>query len=94
MVVIMNKTDLVNALSEDTGLTKTDAKSFLDSFCSIVKGSLKKNDIVSLIGFGSFCVATRNARKGHNPRTGATIKIPAKKIVKFKAGKELKETIK
>lgn len=85
----MNKTDLIDAMAADAGISKAAAKKALDSFVNNVSGSLKKGDRVSLVGFGSFSVSKRSAREGRNPQTGATIKIKAKKVVKFKAGAEL-----
>jgi DNA-binding protein HU-beta len=85
----MNKTDLIDAMAADAGISKAAAKKALDSFVNNVSGSLKKGDRVSLVGFGSFSVSKRSAREGRNPQTGATIKIKAKQVVKFKAGAEL-----
>jgi DNA-binding protein HU-beta len=83
---IMNKAQLVDAIAEKAGLTKADAKRGLDAFTEVVVKTLKKNDKISLVGFGTFNVATRKARTGRNPRTGAEIKIKAKKVAKFKPG--------
>jgi DNA-binding protein HU-beta len=85
----MNKTDLIDAMAADAGISKAAAKKALDSFVNNVSASLKKGDRVSLVGFGSFSVSKRSAREGRNPQTGATIKIKAKQVVKFKAGAEL-----
>ena len=85
----MNKADLIGKISEDAGITKGQANSALDSFVEAVTKSLKKGDKVTLVGFGTFSVTKRAARNGRNPQTGATIKIKAKKVAKFKAGKEL-----
>ncbi|MCT4614776.1 MAG: HU family DNA-binding protein [Marinifilaceae bacterium] len=85
----MNKADLINAISEKANLTKADAKKALDAFIESTTESLKAGDRVALIGFGSFSVTERNARTGRNPQTGKEIKIPAKKVVKFKAGTDL-----
>ena len=82
----MNKSELINAMAEKAGLTKVQAKGALEAFMEATKESLKKNDKISLIGFGTFSVTDRKARVGHNPRTGKSIKIPAKKVVKFKPG--------
>jgi len=87
----MNKAQLIDAIAADAGITKAQAKKALDSFINNVEKALKKGDKVTLIGFGTFSVQTRKAREGRNPATGAKIKIPAKKIVKFKAGSELKK---
>ena len=81
----MNKTELVAKIAEGAGLSKVDAKKALDA----IKKAVKKSDKVALVGFGTFSVAKRGARKGINPATKKAITIPAKKVVKFKAGKEL-----
>jgi len=85
----MNKSDLIGKLAEDAGITKTQANAALDSFVDAVAKSLKKGDKVTLVGFGTFSVSKRAARNGRNPQTGAVIKIKAKKVAKFKAGKDL-----
>lgn len=82
----MNKSELINAMAEKAGLTKVQAKSALEAFVAATEDALKKNDKLSLIGFGTFSVAERKARVGHNPANGKKINIPAKKVVKFKAG--------
>ena len=85
----MNKTQLVDAIAEKSGLTKVDSKKALDAFVAAVGEALQKDEKVALVGFGSFSVAERGARTGRNPQTGKTIEIAAKKVVKFKAGAEL-----
>jgi DNA-binding protein HU-beta len=85
----MNKAELIEAMASGSGLTKADAKRALDAFVNATSSALKKGDRVALVGFGSFSVAKRAARKGRNPQTGKEIKIAAKKVVKFKAGTEL-----
>ena len=85
----MNKTELIDAMAADAGITKAAAKKALESFLGNVEGSLKKGDRVSLVGFGSWSVSKRAAREGRNPQTGKTIKIAAKNVVKFKAGADL-----
>lgn len=85
----MNKTDLINGMAENAGITKAAAKKALDSLLSDIEGTLKKGDRVSLVGFGSWSVTRRAARDGRNPQTGKTIKIQAKNVVKFKAGSDL-----
>jgi DNA-binding protein HU-beta len=85
----MNKADLVSKISEDAGITKSQATTAIESFTEAIAKSLKSGERVTLIGFGTFTVSRRAARKGRNPKTGETIKIKAKKIAKFKAGKEL-----
>jgi DNA-binding protein HU-beta len=89
----MNKAELIEAIAADAKLTKADAKRALDSFIGATTGALKQGDRVALVGFGSFSVAKRAARKGRNPQTGKEIKIAAKKVVKFKAGNDLAGTV-
>jgi len=89
----MNKSQLVDAMAKDAGISKAAAKKALESFLDSVEGAMKKGDKVSLIGFGTFSVQTRKARDGRNPATGKAIKIPAKKVVKFKAGSELSKAV-
>lgn len=89
----MNKAQLIEAMANKAGLTKADAKKALDAFIQSTSEALKSEDRVALIGFGSFSVSTREARTGRNPQTGKPIDIPAKKVIKFKAGSELVETI-
>jgi len=86
---IMNKGELIAKLSEDAGITKTQANDALDSFIEAVTKTLKGGGKVTLVGFGTFSVSKRSARNGRNPQTGAIIKIKARKVAKFKAGKEL-----
>lgn len=90
----MNKGELIDAMAKDAGLTKADAGNALNSFIENVSKSLKKGDSVQLIGFGTFSVSERAARTGRNPQTGKEIKIAAKKVAKFKAGKALSESVK
>lgn len=90
----MNKQELIVAIAEESGLTKADSKKALDAFISATSASLKKGDRVALVGFGSFSVSKRAARKGRNPQTGKEIKIAAKKVVKFKPGTELSKSVK
>jgi DNA-binding protein HU-beta len=85
----MNKAELIAKIADDAGITKTQANSTLDSFVEAVTKTLKGNGKVTLVGFGTFSVSKRAARNGRNPQTGAVIKIKAKKVAKFKAGKEL-----
>jgi DNA-binding protein HU-beta len=89
----MNKAQLIDAISAKAGLTKADAKKALDAYVEITTEALKKGDRVALVGFGSYSVSERNARTGRNPQTGQPITIDAKKVVKFKAGSELNESI-
>ncbi len=88
----MVKADLVAKVAE-TGLTKKQAAEVVDCVLDSIKGALAKGDKVSLIGFGTFGVKKRAAREGRNPRTGATIKIKAKNVPSFKAGKALKDAV-
>jgi len=90
----MNKAELIDAMAAGAGLSKADAKKALDAFVGATTESLKKGDRVALVGFGSFSVSTRSARKGRNPQTGKEISIPAKQVVKFKAGADLAKGIK
>ena len=89
----MNKAELIAAVAAQTGETKKSAEATINAFVDTVTKSLKKGDKVQLVGFGSFEVRKRAARKGRNPQTGAEIKIPASKAPVFKAGKALKETV-
>jgi len=89
----MNKTELVNAIAEKADLTKKASEVALNSIVDSIKGALEKGDKVQLVGFGTFEVRQRAARKGHNPQTGEEIKISASKSPAFKAGKALKEVV-
>jgi nucleoid DNA-binding protein len=89
----MTKADLVSAVAE-TGLTKKQAAEAVDTVIDAIKGALKKGGKVSLIGFGSFSVKKRKARTGRNPQTGKAIKIKAKNVPAFSAGKALKDAVK
>lgn len=89
----MNKTNLIDAMAEDAGVSKVAAKKALESFLGNVEKSLKKGDRVSLVGFGSWSVSKRAAREGRNPQTGKTIKIAAKNVVKFKSGSDLQKAV-
>lgn len=89
----MNKTELVAALAEQAGVSKKDAEKVLKAFTDVVTKELKKGEKVQLVGFGTFEVTERAAREGRNPATNKTIKIPASKAPKFKAGKALKDMI-
>lgn len=90
----MNKAELIEAMASGAGLSKADAKKALDSFIDTTSAALKKGDRVALVGFGSFSVSERAARKGRNPQTGKEITIKAKKVVKFKPGADLSGKIK
>jgi DNA-binding protein HU-beta len=89
----MNKSELIEAMIKETGLTKKDTEATLKAFTNVVAKALTKGDSVQLIGFGTFDVAKRAARKGRNPLTGEEIKIKASKSPKFKAGKALKDQV-
>ena len=89
----MNKTELIAAIAAKTGETKKDAEATLNSFVNVVSETLAKGDKVQLVGFGSFEVRKRAARKGRNPQTKEEIKIPASKAPVFKAGKALKDLV-
>jgi DNA-binding protein HU-beta len=88
----MNKADLISKVA-DTGMTKKQAAAVVDATIAAIKGALGKGEKVQLLGFGTFSVKQRKARKGHNPRTGKTLKIPAKKVPAFSPGKGLKEAV-
>ncbi|MBQ0069489.1 MAG: HU family DNA-binding protein [Bacteroidales bacterium] len=90
----MDKTELVNAIAAEAKLTKVQAKDALEATLKTVAEALAKGDKVALIGFGTFAVNEKAARVGLNPATKAKIEIPAKKVVKFKAGAELAEKVK
>ena len=89
----MNKSDLIEAMATNAGISKAAAGKALDAMMKSITGELMIGGRVSLVGFGSFSVSARAARDGRNPQTGATIKIPARKVVKFKAGSELKDSV-
>ncbi len=89
----LNKAQLIAEVAKDTGMTKVDAEKAVKSTFEAISKSLKKGTNVTLIGFGTFSVYNRKARKGKNPRTGETLKIAAKKVPKFKAGKALTDAV-
>ncbi len=89
----MNKNELIDSMAAETGMTKADTAKALDAFVSAVSEALKKGDEVRLVGFGTFAVTKRAAATARNPRTGETIKVAAKKIAKFKAGKTLQDSV-
>lgn len=89
----MNKSELIDAIADSADVSKAAAGRALEATVDAVKKALKKGDIVTLVGFGSFYVGKRAARSGRNPRTGAAIKIKAAKVPKFRAGKGLKDAI-
>lgn len=90
----MNKTDLVNNISEKSGLTKKDVEAVLNNFLGEITDALASGDKVQLIGFGTFETRKRAGRTGRNPQTGKTIEIPESNVPAFKAGNKLKEAVK
>ena len=89
----MTKADLIAKMAKDAGISKAAAGKALNSFTKAVTTALKKGDKIALIGFGTFSVTKRKARKGRNPQTGKEITIKARKVVKFKAGAALKKAV-
>jgi DNA-binding protein HU-beta len=89
----MTKQELIAQVAENAEITKKDAEKAVQSMIDIIVETLQKGDKVSLVGFGTFLVKERSARKGRNPQTGAEIDIPASKAPGFKAGKSFKELI-
>ena len=83
-ILTMNKVELINAVAEKAGMTKVDARKAIDAVMDVTKNELKKGGKIVLVGFGTMSVNDRPARQGRNPRTGKTIKIAAKKVVRFK----------
>lgn len=90
----MTKAELIDKIASSAGLSKADATRALDSTLNAIKASLKKGQKVTLVGFGTFSITKRKARKGRNPKTGEVINIPAAKTPKFTAGKALKDAVK
>ncbi|MGI6084602.1 MAG: HU family DNA-binding protein [Acetivibrionales bacterium] len=89
----MNKAELINAVAQQSGLTKKNSEAAIDAFVNVVEESLAKEEKVVLVGFGTFETKNRAARKGRNPQTKETIDIPASKAPVFKAGKSLKDKV-
>ena len=89
----MNKVELVQSVAEKTGLTKKDSEKAVIAVFDSIQAALKDGDKVQLVGFGTFETRSRGARTGRNPRSGATIEIPASKVPAFKAGKALKDAV-
>lgn len=89
----MNKGDLISRVADDAGVSKAQATAAVDSVFDAIERTLKKKEKASFVGFGTFSTTDRAARDGRNPATGATIKIPAKTVVKFKPGKALSESV-
>lgn len=90
----MNKHELVSAIALSTKLSKSDTEKVIDSFCENVKKTLKKGQDITITGFGRYYISKHKTRQGRNPQTGAPITIPARKVPSFKAGKELKTSLK
>jgi DNA-binding protein HU-beta len=89
----MNKAEIIARIAKDAGLTKSGALKALDALIDTITKALKKGEKVSLVGFGSFAVSRRKARAGRNPQTGEPLKIPARRVPRFAAGKELKDAV-
>lgn len=89
----MNKQDLIAKIAQDTGISKTNAAAAVDSFFEGITKSLKKGQPITFVGFGTFKTAQRKARTARNPQTGAAIKIPKRRVVRFTAGKALKASV-
>jgi DNA-binding protein HU-beta len=89
----MNKQDLISKIAQDTGITKSNAAAAVDSFIEGITKSLKKGQPITFVGFGTFKTAQRKARLARNPQTGASIKIPKRRVVRFSAGKALKQSL-
>jgi DNA-binding protein HU-beta len=89
----MNKQELIAKISKDAGITKTNAAAAVDSFFDGITRSLRKGDPITFVGFGTFKTAQRKARTARNPQTGAAIKIPKRRVVRFSAGKALKSAV-
>ena len=89
----MTQTEIINALSEKSGHKKTEVKAFFDALADLATKEVKKNGEFTVPGFGKLVKATRKAREGRNPATGAVIKIPAKTTVKFRLGKAMKDAV-
>jgi DNA-binding protein HU-beta len=89
----MTKADIIAGIAKQTGLTKADSERALNAFLDIGKATIKREGRLPLAGFGTFVVVNRKARTGRNPQTGSPIQITASKIVRFRPGKELKESL-
>lgn len=89
----MNKSELIDAIAKEAGLTKADAGKALDAFTNVVKNTLQAGDSIALVGFGTFKVAERAERQGRNPKTNEPLTIPAAKLPKFTPGKALKDAL-
>ncbi len=89
----MNKRELVEEVADQTGITKKQAGNVINAITDIVRGTLSKGERITLVDFGTFHVRQRKAREGRNPQTGEKLEIPAKKVPKFRAGKNLREVV-
>lgn len=89
----MNKNELIDSMAAEAGMTKANTEKALDAFVASVTAALKKGDDIRLVGFGTFSVSKRAATTARNPRTGETIKVPAKKVARFKVGKSLQDAV-
>ncbi|MGD9915972.1 MAG: HU family DNA-binding protein [Rhizobiaceae bacterium] len=89
----MNKNELVSAVADEANLSKSDAQTAVDAVFAVITNELKSGGDVRLVGFGNFSVTKRAATTGRNPQTGAAVKIPARKVPKFSAGKGLKDAV-
>lgn len=89
----MNKNELIDSMATEAGMTKANTEKALDAFVASVTAALKKGDEIRLVGFGTFSVSKRAATTARNPRTGETIKVPAKKVARFKVGKSLQDAV-
>jgi DNA-binding protein HU-beta len=89
----MNKQDLISKIAQDTGITKSNAAAAVDSFIDGITKTLKKGQPITFVGFGTFKTAQRKARTARNPQTGAAIRIPKRRVVRFNAGKALKTAL-
>jgi len=89
----MTKAELIEGIAKDTGLAKADSERALNAFLNLAKGTIKREGRLPLAGFGTFVLINRKARTGRNPQTGAPIQIRASKVVRFRPGKELKESL-
>jgi DNA-binding protein HU-beta len=90
----MNKAELIDAIAKKTSFAKKDARIFLNAFVEVTSTILSKGDRLTLVGFGAFSVIKKSARVARNPITGASLKVPAKKVVRFKPGLELRGKVK
>jgi DNA-binding protein HU-beta len=91
--ITMNKQDLITKIALDTGITKSNATAAVESFFEGITKSLKKGQPITFVGFGTFKTAQRKARMARNPQTGAAIKVPKRRVVRFTAGKALKGAV-